>query len=78
MDCLLFANQEVFIDKSEVGFKKTVRRGVGGGRVLHTVESPAYVAGNRYGLPEQLPLDWTSFIDAFNQAASDPQPVMAA
>ena len=35
-------------------------------RVLHTVESPAYVAGTRYGLPDELPLDWASFIDAFN------------
>jgi hypothetical protein len=70
VDGLLFANQRVHIDKSDVGFKKTVRRGVGGDRVLHTVESPAYVAGNRYGLPEELPLDWASFIEAFNQAAA--------
>lgn len=70
VDCLLFANQRVYIDKADVGFKKTVKRGVGGDRVLHTVESPAYVAGNRYGLPEELPLDWASFIDAFNHVVA--------
>lgn len=70
VDCLLFARQQVYIDKTDVGFKKTIRRGVGGERVLHTVESPAYAAGNRYGLPEELPLDWASFIEAFNQTAA--------
>lgn len=78
VDGLLFANQQVYIDKTEVGFKKTVRRGVGGDRVLHTVESPAYIAGNRYGLPEELPLDWPSFIEAFNAATADPEPAIAA
>lgn len=78
VDCLLFARQQVFIDKSDVGFKKTVRRGVGGGRVLHTVESPAFAAGNRYGLPDELPLNWDSFIQAFNTSAAEPEPAAAA
>jgi len=70
VDCLLFARQKVYIDKADVGFKKTIKRGVGGERVLHTVESPAFAAGNRYGMPEELPLDWASFIQAFNQMAA--------
>ena len=77
VDGLLFANQRVHIDKADVGFKKTIRRGVGGDRVLHTVESPAYLAGNRYGLPEELPLDWSSFIAAFNATAADDSPAAA-
>lgn len=70
-DCLLFANQEVYTSKEEVGFKKRIVRGRAGDRVLHTVESPAFMAGNRYGLAPELPFDWASFIDAFNAAMSE-------
>lgn len=67
-DCLLFANQRVFVDKKEVGFKKTVTKGKGGDIVLHTAGSPAFQAGNRYGLPPELDFSWGAFIDAFNEA----------
>jgi hypothetical protein len=65
-DCLFFANQTVHLDKKNAGFNRTIVKGKAGDRVLHTVESPAYQAGNRYGLPEELPLSWAAFIDAFN------------
>ena len=38
-----------------------------GERVIHTAERPAFLAKNRYGLPETLPLAW----DAFAQAMLD-------
>jgi hypothetical protein len=73
-DCILFANEETFIDKTEVGFKKVVKRGKAGERSLHTEGQPGFIAGNRYGLPEVLPLvenqGWAVFIEAFNQAVS--------
>lgn len=48
-------------------------RGVGTGeRLLHLVERPAYVAKNRYGMPETIPLDWPSFIGAMSVAQSKP------
>jgi hypothetical protein len=28
-------------------------------RVIYTQEKPAYLAKNRYGLPEELPMDWS-------------------
>jgi hypothetical protein len=37
-------------------------------RILHLQESPAFVAGNRYGMPAQIPLEWNAFITAFMQA----------
>jgi hypothetical protein len=71
-DCLLFANQDVYIDAKDVGFKKKVTKGRAGDRVLHTVESPAFMAGNRYGLPPELPFSWAAFNDAMTNAISEP------
>lgn len=54
-----FANYETFADKD----KKTKRvRGVStGARLLYTQRTAAYDAKDRYGLPEQLALDWNEF-----------------
>lgn len=58
-DVVLFARHETYADKDE----KTKRvRGVGtGSRIVHTVQSAAWDAKNRYGLPESMPLDWSTF-----------------
>jgi hypothetical protein len=59
-DAVLFANYRVSTVKADVGFSKKVVRGVSGGdRLLHTAERPAFLAKNRFGLPETLPLAWT-------------------
>ena len=73
-DAVLFANYRVFTTTSEKGFQKTTR-GVGNGeRVLYTSERPAFLAKNRYGLPDELPLDWSAFAGAFAQAGGTPNP----
>ncbi|MEI7601183.1 MAG: ATP-binding protein [Aestuariivirga sp.] len=67
-DIVLFANYQISIAKSEVGFNKKVTRALGSGkRVMHTEERPAYLAKNRYELPETLPLDWAKFVEAMPQ-----------
>ena len=33
-------------------------KAVAGDRVIYTVEKPAYLAKNRYALPESLPFEW--------------------
>lgn len=64
-DALLFANFSVQTVKSDAGYNKVVNRGIGTGeRVMHTEERPAFYAGNRYGLPAQLPLSWQAFESA--------------
>lgn len=61
MDAVLFANYRVATVKSEVGFNKKVTRAVGSGdRLIYTVERPSFLAKNRYGLPDSLPLDWSA------------------
>ena len=65
-DALLFACLDTRVQKADAGFNKEVRRGVTSGkRVLRCQGAPAYVAGNRYGLPETLPLAWPALMDAF-------------
>ncbi|MCK5603807.1 ATP-binding protein [Candidatus Pacearchaeota archaeon] len=58
-DIILFANHYVGIKKEEKGMSKEGRkRAVGtGARVLYTEERPAFMAGNRYSLPSEIPFD---------------------
>ncbi len=64
-DAVLFANYRTVIKKDEVGFNKTVSRGVSTGeRLLFTAERPAYMAKNRYSLPESIALSWEAFENA--------------
>ena len=61
-DIVLFANYRISTVKADVGFNKKVNRALGSGeRVIHTAERPAYLAKNRFGLPETLPLSWPDF-----------------
>jgi len=67
-DVVLFANYRVSTVKSDIGFNKKVTRALGSGeRVLYTAERPAFLAKNRYGLPDMLPLDWQAFAAAMPQ-----------
>ena len=64
-DVVLFANYRISTVKADVGFNKKVSRAVGSGeRVIHTVERPAFLAKNRYDLPDTLPLEWSAFAQA--------------
>jgi hypothetical protein len=77
VDAVLFANYRVSTLKSDVGFNKKVVRGVtGGDRLLHTVERPAFLAKNRFGLPETLSLSWPELaagIPFYANATPDPR-----
>ena len=62
---LLFANYKTIVKNADVGFNKAVARGISTGeRLLYTSEKPAYMAKNRYNLPESIPLSWNAFIEA--------------
>jgi hypothetical protein len=59
VDCVFFANYRVSTVKTDAGFNKKVVRGVGGGeRLLYTTERPAFLAKNRYSMPDNLPMEW--------------------
>ena len=61
-DAVLFANYRVNTVKTDSGFNKKVVRGVGSGeRLIYTVERPAFLAKNRWSLPDSIPLSWDDF-----------------
>jgi hypothetical protein len=69
-DIVLFANYRISTVKADVGFNKKVTRALGRGeRVIHTAERPAFLAKNRYDLPETLDLDWQAFAAAMPHAS---------
>lgn len=66
-DIIGFAQFEVAVKKTDNGFGSVKARGIGTGRrVLHVVEKPAFCAKNRYNLPETMPLDWATLVEAIN------------
>lgn len=72
-DVVGFAQMETVLKKEAQGFQNRVR-GIGTGRrVLRTNETPAYLAKNRYGLPDPLELSWGALM-----AALTPTPPPAA
>ena len=50
---------------SAAGADRVEDRALGSGeRVIHSEERPAFLAKNRYGLPDTLSLDWSAFAQA--------------
>lgn len=61
-DIIAFAGYKVMIKKSDAGFNQQKARGITTGeRLLHFVEQPAYVAKNRYALPDELEMNYEDF-----------------
>lgn len=55
MDCIFLLKRPVAVKKEDVGFNKERARGEDGGAVLiHTTGKPAYVAKNRYSMPQTI------------------------
>lgn len=55
-DVIIFGNFEIITKKTDVGFNKTKVRAIGDAdRLLFTEERPAFVAGNRFSLPPEIP-----------------------
>jgi hypothetical protein len=76
-DMVLFANYQVSLTKEKAGFQdRTIAKG-GGARIINTMERPAFVAKNRYGLPPQILVpesptgqapDWSPLWNTIHQA----------
>lgn len=74
-DVILFANYETIIKKD--GTKKV--KGVSTGhRLLHTAPSAAYLAGNRFDLPDPISLDWNEFISSFGKLPMSAEELIAS
>jgi hypothetical protein len=71
-DAVLFATRKMRVSKEDVGFNKerTIAKPIGkdgGDRILRCIGGPACIAKNRYGLPEEIQLDWNAFVSHLTQ-----------
>lgn len=64
-DCILFARQKIYVTTDSGHFGKETKKGRSGDRVIYAQGSAAFLAGNRYQLPEELPLDFKAFWQEF-------------
>lgn len=62
-DAVLFCNYKTYVSGTENGTKKAS----GGKRVIYTTHHPCWDAKNRFGLAEELPLDFESIRQIFPQ-----------
>jgi hypothetical protein len=68
-DCVFFANYKTVVKKEDLGFNKERGRAISNGeRMIFTQEKPAYLAKNRYSLPDSFSLNWGAFNDAMIKA----------
>lgn len=66
-DAVLFARFETFVEKVD----NKVKAYGGSTRVVETTHSAAWDAKNRYGLPEQMPLDMLAILTAMDGNGGD-------
>ncbi len=71
-DAVLFCNYKTMVIANDSGTKKAV----GGERVIYTTHHPCWDAKNRFGLKDELPLDFSSIASIFpekkTQSAAEP------
>ena len=75
-DIVLFCNYKTIVMKNE----RKKNKAQGGQRVMYTTHTPAWDAKNRFGLPEELPMEYQAIAHIFNkqnkQVAPQAQPVV--
>jgi len=57
-DCCFFANYKLGTIKTQGKGGTMTTKAVAGDVIAHCREKPAFLAKNRYGLPDNLPFDW--------------------
>lgn len=66
-DMVLFANYKTMVvNVDNQGAAKGKNKAQGGQRVMFTTHHPAWDAKNRYGLPEEIPMDFNQISHVFN------------
>jgi hypothetical protein len=69
-DAILFAQEETAIKKEKLAGDNVRARGISTGRrIINCNAKPSFIAGNRYALPDVLPLDWNALMGAMTPAA---------
>lgn len=68
-DAVLFANYEMLTKKKGDGPLAKSRGVSTDARILYAQRSAAWDAGNRYGLPKELPFSWAEFTEAVKRGS---------
>ena len=71
VDTVLFATKRMRVSKD--GDSRTIAAPIGadgGERIIRTNGSPACIAKNRFGLPNEIPLSWDEFIQAYRNCVA--------
>ena len=64
-DVIGFAQYRTLTRKEDAGFNKKETKAMGTGeRLLHLQAQPSFLAGNRFGMPAEIPLAWDAFANA--------------
>lgn len=74
-DLLIFMNYKILVLKGATPMEKN--HVAGGKRVMYTTHHPVWDAKNRFGLPEELPLDYEALRSIFEANTRQPEAVPA-
>jgi hypothetical protein len=89
-DIIGFLNLRISLDRTDAGFNRKIVKGKSGGdRMLYLEDRPGFVAGNRYGLPDEIMVPrengWSAFAAELAKVmmpkvaeTAKPKPVKAA
>lgn len=78
MDAVLFLNYKtVIVNVDGKGQTKGKNKATGGRRVMYTTHTPFWDAKNRFGLPDEIPLDFNEIAHILPTAAAMPAPTPA-
>lgn len=65
-DMVLFCNYKTTVVKDS---KTKSNKATGGSRVMYTTHHPCWDAKNRFGLPDEVPMEWSSIAHIFEDVA---------
>lgn len=79
VDILLFCNYKTYVTNVDgQGAQKGKNKAQGGKRVMYTSHHPCWDAKNRFGLPEELPMEYSSIAHIFAKDAKPmPSPIQS-
>jgi hypothetical protein len=72
VDAIGFAHKKIRVEADKAKEDRFIAHALGadgGERVLRFYETPSALAGNRYGITQDLPLNWTAFQNALDPVA---------
>jgi hypothetical protein len=75
-DEVFFAGYKTDVVQKDEGFNRKRGTAIGSGvRIVHTCETPSFLAKRRITLPDEMPLDFNAYMACVREAMQDRQPL---